>query len=174
MDLERAHATLGVDASSPLKDVGAAYLARAKMLHPDRQGGDAPMRREAERAMSQLTEAWDTVQRAGENRHIPAEARADVGWDPPAELRLPVVGECDLCGSRPAKAVSLRSVTGRLVFFRWMRLEQELCRACATAMYREAHDANALWRITGIGPSCGTSAVFEDLSTGRTYCAVPN
>ena len=35
MELDRAHAILGIDASTPLRDVRAAYLARAKLLHPD-------------------------------------------------------------------------------------------------------------------------------------------
>ncbi|MFW6041825.1 MAG: J domain-containing protein [Guyparkeria sp.] len=146
MDLDRAHAILGVDASTPLSDVRSAYLARAKLLHPDRYHGNDQLHGEADRAMADLNAAWDAIQAAGENRSTSPSATSAA--DGPEEApRLPYPGECNLCGAVPAGEVSLRRVTGMLLFWRTARLEAELCRMCATVMFREtqAHNMTAGW-----------------------------
>jgi hypothetical protein len=139
MDLERAHAILGVDASTPLSDVKAAYRARARLFHPDRLQEDDQLNAEGGRAMAELTEAWSVVESAGENRqHLESQAA-----DPAdADLRLPNRGECDLCGPRPAQNVHLRSATGMLLSWRWQPMEAEVCRVCAMALFREAQAHN--------------------------------
>lgn len=58
----------------------------ARLLRPVVYGDAVSVTREAERDLSQLTEAWNVVQRAGEKRGDPALASAEAGWGPPAEL----------------------------------------------------------------------------------------
>lgn len=147
MELDRAHAILGVDASTPLKDVRAAYLARAKLLHPDRIHGNEQLRGEADRAMADLNAAWDAIQVAGENRRSVAPATASADEAHGVAPRLPYRGECDLCGWSPAGHILLRRVTGLLLFWRSYRFEAELCRMCATLAFREtqAHNMTAGW-----------------------------
>jgi len=56
------HAVLGVDRSASDDEVRAAYRARSMLLHPDlHQGRPEAVRREAQRAMTQLTEAYETL-----------------------------------------------------------------------------------------------------------------
>jgi hypothetical protein len=148
MDLDRAHAILGVDASTPLTVVRAAYLARAKLLHPDRvTAGEGVLQDEATKAMADLNAAWEVIQAAGDQRQ-PAPRSSEVEPEsPPTALRLPYQGECDLCGCAPAGLLTLRRVTGLLLFWRWHRLTAELCRTCATNLFREvqAHNMTAGW-----------------------------
>lgn len=62
------YAVLGVEPSATDAEVRAAYRARSLLLHPDlHEGRPEPVRREAERAMAQLTAAYDAVfaERAG-------------------------------------------------------------------------------------------------------------
>ncbi|MGH9251998.1 MAG: J domain-containing protein [Acidimicrobiales bacterium] len=138
MDLERAHATLGVNATTPLSEVRTAYTTRAQMLHPDRYHGNDSLRVEAERAMKELNLAWETVRRAGENRHAAPGTTEPVAGSP----RLPYQGECDLCGCHPAHPVTLRGVTGMVLFWRWQAFRAELCRSCGVGMFREVQAAS--------------------------------
>lgn len=65
------YAVLGVSRSATDAEVRAAYRARSMLLHPDlHQERPDHVRREAERAMTQLTEAYETVlgRRAGAGR----------------------------------------------------------------------------------------------------------
>lgn len=56
------YAVLGVSPSATLEEVRAAYRARSMLLHPDlHQGRPEHVRREAERAMTQLTTAYEAV-----------------------------------------------------------------------------------------------------------------
>jgi curved DNA-binding protein CbpA len=56
------YAVLGVAPSASDDEVRAAYRARSMLLHPDlHQGRPEPVRLEAERAMVQLTEAYEAV-----------------------------------------------------------------------------------------------------------------
>lgn len=63
------YAVLGLDAPATDAEVRAAYRARSMLLHPDlHQGRPAAVRREAERAMAQLTQAYEALTGAGGNR----------------------------------------------------------------------------------------------------------
>lgn len=56
------YAVLGVAPSASDDEVRAAYRARSMLLHPDlHQERPEPVRLEAERAMRQLTEAYEAV-----------------------------------------------------------------------------------------------------------------
>ena len=58
------YAVLGLNPSASDDEVRAAYRARSLLLHPDRHAEGPPhLRREAERAMAQLTEAYEAVTR---------------------------------------------------------------------------------------------------------------
>ena len=58
------YAVLGIRPSSTDEEVRAAYRARSMLLHPDRNTDRPPhLRLEAERAMAQLTEAYEAVTR---------------------------------------------------------------------------------------------------------------
>jgi curved DNA-binding protein CbpA len=71
-------AVLGVEPTATLEEIRTAYRTRSMLLHPDLHGGrpDA-VRREAERAMSQLTAAYDAVTAA---RKTPKKQRRRRGW----------------------------------------------------------------------------------------------
>ncbi len=61
--------TLGVGPSATPAEVRAAYLRRARALHPDRQQGrSAEDAGRAERAMRQVNEAWRVLGDAGRRR----------------------------------------------------------------------------------------------------------
>ena len=73
------YAVLGLEPPATAGQVKAAYRARSMLLHPDLHGDrPAPVRREAERAMAQLTEAYEqlTGQAAAPNRAAAAAAPA--------------------------------------------------------------------------------------------------
>jgi curved DNA-binding protein CbpA len=56
------YAVLGVARTASDEQVRTAYRARSMLLHPDlHQGRPEPVRLEAERAMRQLTEAYEAV-----------------------------------------------------------------------------------------------------------------
>lgn len=58
------YAVLGIAAGATDEEVRAAYRARSMLLHPDlHQGRPAPVRLEAERAMAQLTAAYEAVRK---------------------------------------------------------------------------------------------------------------
>ena len=73
------YAVLGVPPSASDDEVRTAYRSRSMLLHPDlHQGRPEPVRLEAERAMTQLTEAYEAV--LAERRRRPRAA----GAAPPA------------------------------------------------------------------------------------------
>jgi len=56
------YAVLGLEPSASVDEVRAAYRARSMLLHPDlHQGRPEHVRREAERAMTQLTQAYEAA-----------------------------------------------------------------------------------------------------------------
>ena len=56
------YAVLGLESPATAEEVRAAYRARSLLLHPDlHEGRPAEVRREAERAMAQLTEAYEAL-----------------------------------------------------------------------------------------------------------------
>jgi hypothetical protein len=55
-------AVLGVSPSASVEEIRAAYRARSMLLHPDlHQGRSEHVRREADRAMTQLTDAYEAA-----------------------------------------------------------------------------------------------------------------
>lgn len=68
------YAVLGIAPSASDDEVRSAYRTRSLLLHPDlHEGRPEPVRREAQRAMTQLTEAYEAVLREREGG--PAAAR---------------------------------------------------------------------------------------------------
>lgn len=135
MDLSVACAILGVGDPPDLAEAKAAYRRRAKLVHPDHASADS--RREAERAMSQLSEAWTTIQ----NSQDAAPATTRKG----APAREALDGECTLCGTAPAAPIDLRHSQGLLIGWRTRYAQYDLCRGCARAVYGEAQ-ASSLTR----------------------------
>ena len=98
------YAVLGLDPPATADEVRAAYRARSMLLHPDlHEGRPARVRVEAQRAMAQLTEAYEALVGAADD---------DPGTSPASALyRLGgVVGRAGLAGDG---SVAFR--VGRLV-----------------------------------------------------------
>ncbi len=97
------YAVLGLEPPATADEVRAAYRARSMLLHPDlHEGRPARVRLEAQRAMAQLTEAYEALVGAAD----------DPGTSPASPLyRLGrVVGRAGLAGDG---SVAFR--VGRLV-----------------------------------------------------------
>lgn len=167
MDLGQAYATLGVDESTPLDEVRRRFRMRAQMLHPDRHLNQADLRREAERAMAELNRAWETVQMADRSgsRRIPAQEPDEA--DP--QRRLPLVGECDMCGARPATQVTLKQVTGQILFWKQRTLKCEVCRGCGLNLFRELQSATLVTGWWGVlAPLANLVAIKGNLGARTT------
>lgn len=140
MDLTTAYALLGVTAETPLAEVRDRFRMRARMMHPDRvaaDGGEIAL--EAGRAMAGLNEAWAAIQRADalgtrhpERAHASASSR---NTDEPT-WRAPIEGECDICGTSPARRLRLRATTGMLLVRQDAESQLDLCLPCGVNMFR--------------------------------------
>jgi putative hemolysin len=128
MDLDTAHAVLGIGAEASLDDARRSYRSRARLLHPDRSSEE--LRDTAEQAMATLNEAWATVR-----KRMPTTA-AETVQQPP--MRLPNDGECALCGCAPARDLTVRVTTGLVLLWRWRRMTIHACRGCADRVYADA------------------------------------
>ena len=74
------HAVLGVDPSADDEAIRTAYRNRSMLLHPDlHEGRPERVRQEAERAMTQLTEAYEILTHHGPSRR----ARTTQPAEPP-------------------------------------------------------------------------------------------
>lgn len=130
MDERAARRILGVGPDASVRQARDAYQRRAKLVHPDRHAHATPSaQREAQRAMSELNEAWRTIKHGR-----PAVARSDYQAPRPEPARP--VG-CEICGHLPAIRVDIRSLTGLLILHRMDRYAGTLCRACGTALCRD-------------------------------------
>src|SRR5665647_3589290 len=138
MDVVAAYAVLGLEPDGSLEEAKRVFRSRAMLLHPDRvEGGLRPT---AEAAMAQLTTAYDVVTQhieGGRPRNNGLSAPSQPVWNETAP-RAPSIGECDMCGYRPAKPIVLRQITGALLLWRSRSARLELCRACAQAFYAES------------------------------------
>ncbi|SNR28684.1 DnaJ domain-containing protein [Haloechinothrix alba] len=134
MDDSTARRILGVGPHASLRQARQAYTRRAKMVHPDRYAHAAPpARREAQRAMAELNEAWRTIQ-------LGPPARPRAGHEPehgPSRAEPPRPRGCEICGHIPANRIDIRSLTGLLVIHRSERYAGVLCRGCGTALCRD-------------------------------------
>lgn len=141
MDLRTAHATLGVESTTPLDEVRRRYRLRAQMLHPDRLEGDTDLSTEATQAMADLNVAWDLIREADRqglrNRDSALTDSPSSAPTAHSDARPPGLGECDLCGAHPAGIIEFRGVVGLLLFWRTKLMRLDLCRACAFSMLRE-------------------------------------
>lgn len=83
------HAVLGVEPSAGDEEIRTAYRNRSMLLHPDlHEGRPERVRREAERAMTQLTEAYEILTRhasPGSRRRV---SNAPDGPSEPSLFRL--------------------------------------------------------------------------------------
>lgn len=160
MDVPTAHATLGVDASTPLSEVRSRYRLRAQMLHPDRLGDRPELQREAQRAMAELTEAWSVVETADRSgsRWQSSTPNARSASDVTNAERLPYEGECDFCGVQPAARIPLRAVTGMLILHRLATSHLDLCSRCARNLFREVQTRTLVrgwWGLTAMFATVG-------------------
>lgn len=152
LDISRAHAVLGVEPETPLDEVKRRYRMRAQMLHPDRQVERPELANEAARAMSELNEAWNVISSA-ENDGTRGRAPGMSRVDSEDNRRLPFEGECDMCGSAPARRVTLRSITGLILLWRSRKTSLDLCRTCGTSAFREIQSETLIkgwWGIIAI------------------------
>ena len=78
MDLNQAHALLGLPPGADRKGAMTAFKVRAQMLHPDKHmAASAEVRAEATRAMQQLNEALEVLL-----AHLDGRAPRDGGVPP--------------------------------------------------------------------------------------------
>lgn len=125
MDDSTARRVLGIGASATREQARAAYKRRAKILHPDRHAttSDAA-RRDAERAMAELNEAWRALRSdsvpTGDDRAAPPRQRG-----------------CEICGHLPAVWIDIRALTALVILHSTDRYAATLCKHCGTAIWRD-------------------------------------
>jgi curved DNA-binding protein CbpA len=82
---------LGVRRSADRGEIRAAYLQRAKALHPDRHADDAPASRErVEAQMRAVNEAWSVLGDAGRRSDYDRELARQARRDAPEPVFHPV------------------------------------------------------------------------------------
>lgn len=125
MDDHTARRVLGVGPYATREQARAAYKRRAKILHPDQRAttSDAA-RREAERAMAELNEAWRAL-RSDTVPTVSPDAR-------PSRPR-----GCEICGHSPAVWIDIRAVTALIILHSTDRYAATLCKNCGTAIWRD-------------------------------------
>ncbi|MPY97783.1 MAG: DnaJ domain-containing protein [Actinophytocola sp.] len=133
MDDSTARRVLGIGASATREQARAAYKRRAKILHPDRHAttSDAA-RRDAERAMAELNEAW----RALRSDTVPTANRGEPTDDHRAARPSRPRG-CEICGHHPAVWIDIRSLTALVILHSTDRYAATLCKNCGTAIWRD-------------------------------------
>jgi hypothetical protein len=163
---------LGVSASATDQEVSAAYHRLAKEFHPDAHPGASQAERlHYEEAMSRINAAYDALKtQSGRASQATSEAH-----DPTSRFRSPVSGECDLCGSSPAREFHFEYQTAWIFSARRYSSTLELCRACALAMGR-AHQNRTLdtgwYGIFAFFWNFGV--VFRNASGLRAAAAMPS
>lgn len=140
MDLRLAYGIMGLQPDASLDHAKKAYRARAVLLHPDRVEGT--LRADADSAMAQLNEAWDTVRAHLQQARSPTTS----GWEsqparetqaPVPQRRPPKWGECEMCGCSPALPLFQRRIVGALLFWRTAANAPSLCRICGRSFHTE-------------------------------------
>lgn len=159
MNRTQAAAILGIEANAPVAEARKAYLARARLLHPDRfAGGTQDEIRSATEAMSQLNAAWEVFENpsTASSEDTPRSAPTNDGlpiWRDPRTA-------CDICGWGPATDVTFNSVTGLILFWRWFTFRATLCHLCGVAMYNENQRSTLLKGWWGIIAPIATVIAF--------------
>ena len=142
MDRMQAAAVLGVTSDANAAQVKKAFLARARLLHPDRlgHGASADEIKSANEAMAQLNLANSIMQEPPTRSNSGSARTRDQA--PPENYGFPVWSEghtsCDMCGWGPAKNVKFYAVTGLIIFLRTYTFDAKMCRSCALGIYNEA------------------------------------
>lgn len=142
MDRMQAAAVLGVSSDATPTQIKKAFLARARLLHPDRldHGASAQEVAAANEAMAQLNVA-NSLMREPATTSRPGNARTREEA-PPDNYGFPVWSDrhssCDMCGWGPAKNIKFFAVTGLIISLRWYTFDAKLCRNCALSVYNEA------------------------------------
>lgn len=164
MDRMQAAAVLGVSSDATPTQIKKAFLARARLLHPDRLGHGAAAAevKAANEAMAQLNVANSLMQEpAATSQAGYAKPREEA---PPDNYGFPVWSNrnssCDMCGWGPAKNVQFYAVTGLIIFLRWHTFYSKLCRSCALSVYNQAQGATLLKGWWGIFSYFATIVAF--------------
>ena len=86
MTVDEALSVLGLESDAAPDDIEVAWRELAQMLHPDRYGSNAKLRRRAERQMSRINDARDVLRRERGGRCGAAAGTARRGTaTPPAD-----------------------------------------------------------------------------------------
>ena len=169
---------LGTHPEATADELKRAYQVRAKLLHPDNHAGASPdVLQAATDAMAELNEAWDLLrdpefrrlydqvlngdgdpQGAGSPGASPgpppardaAQASSVPRTDPPLVSRPPNNSECTICGNYPARSITLRSETGKILWRVRRRLDGTYCRDCGTALFRSMTNRTMLLGWWGV------------------------
>ena len=87
MTVDEALSVLGLESDAAPDDIEVAWRELAQMLHPDRYGSNAKLRRRAERQMSRINEARDVLRRERGGRCGAAAGTARRGTATPPAAR---------------------------------------------------------------------------------------
>jgi len=151
MNRSQAATLLGVEVNATPEQARKAFLARARLLHPDRLGPHATPEelKVANEAMAQLNQAAKVMGQ-------PNTSSTSDNYSPPSQsdYTFPVWSEpstaCEVCGWGPAVQKKFFAVKGMVIFFGWSTFESRMCRICAESIYNEAQRTTLLRGWWGI------------------------
>jgi hypothetical protein len=167
MNRAEAAAILGVSPAATPDEARKAYLARARLLHPDRFAGASPEDiKAANDAMAQLNEAQEAFTRSGASsatsdaQTTPQSDQSGQAPPAPSDPWNPADGACELCGWGPAAPTKFNSVTGLVILWKWSTLKAPMCRRCGIAMYNESQRSTLLKGWWGVIAPIATIIAF--------------
>lgn len=143
MDRGQAAVLLGVEVTSSKEDAKRAYLARAKILHPDRftEGSDAD-RSAATAAMAQLNHAYEVFIGEQGEAHRGA-ARSTESHEPSQDPDAASIVVCESCGQRN-------------------RVQDGVMSRCGTCGDRLSHSASGYSGGSDTPSGQGGSSLFDE------------
>lgn len=161
MNYDQAATLLGVEPGTPADTARKEYVARARILHPDRYAG-APAAdiQAASNAMAQLNQAWEVYQQGPSST---TSSRNQPQPEASSEPDFPIYAGadvCEMCGWGPARRVKFNSVQGIIIWWRWGTIDARLCRLCGTAAYNEAQRSSLTRGWWGIIAPIATIIAF--------------